>query len=196
MEVDWSNSVSDHRPSCSLSFFFWCKSSTWFYNLGLYHPSYALKNWCEIAFTALIFYVFWTCECLNLQVMHFYPNCFACNKLFPPAITILQTDGINDIVCVVAKYTEFLSIFFLLCRFVWGCREGRRKAMKSEDDPHEEFLCDIKCIYNAAVPIHFILYWLQLLEGEEWTNLYKKFHSNNFYLVSLPTTSILSVSKA
>lgn len=30
--------------------------------------------------------------------------------------------------------------------------------MKSEDDPQEEFLSDVKCIYNAAVPIHFTLY--------------------------------------
>lgn len=29
--------------------------------------------------------------------------------------------------------------------------------MKSEDDPQEEFLSDVKCIYNAAVPIHFVL---------------------------------------
>lgn len=29
--------------------------------------------------------------------------------------------------------------------------------MKHEDDPQEEFLSDIKCIYKAAVPILFIL---------------------------------------
>lgn len=68
--------------------------------------------------------------------------------------------------------------------------------MKSEDDPQEEFLSDVKCIYDAAVPIHFTLYWLQLPEGEDCANLSKKkFYSNNFGWVSLPTTSILSVSK-
>lgn len=30
--------------------------------------------------------------------------------------------------------------------------------MKSEDNPQEEFVSDVKCIYNAAVPIRFTLY--------------------------------------
>lgn len=56
--------------------------------------------------------------------------------------------------------------------------------MKSEDDPQEEFLFDVKCIYNAAVPIPFTLYWLQLPEGEDYANLYKKVPFNNFGWVS------------
>lgn len=46
--------------------------------------------------------------------------------------------------------------------------------MKPEDDPQEEFLSGVKCIYNAAVPIQIALCWLQLPGEEDCANLYKK----------------------
>lgn len=46
--------------------------------------------------------------------------------------------------------------------------------MKPDDDPEEEFLSGVKCISDAAVPIHFALYWLQLPGEEDCANLYKK----------------------
>lgn len=52
-------------------------------------------------------------------------------------------------------------------------QQRKQKATNSDDNPQEKFLSDARFIYNATVPIHFTLYWVQLPEGEDCANLYK-----------------------
>lgn len=94
MQVDWSNGVSDHTSSCSLTFFSDVKVFCDFITLTV-SSIICIKElmWnCPYCLNFLYFLNLWVLEFASYAFL----SCFACNKLFPPAITKAFTNWWNQ----------------------------------------------------------------------------------------------------